>query len=155
MSSDAFAELTPVPPDYEVNNIEVASASQFLYKVVIPNFVKELDMLDILLIDSNAVTSEMHARGINIRYLGVIAELTKLPHVRDTMVVEMVARASKCILRSTWKKVAKQCREEPPQSLMELPPDAMKAVLKQELDTVVLDFFNLALGNSKQSIQVS
>jgi hypothetical protein len=122
--------------------------------VVIPNFVKELDMLEMLLIDSQTVTKEMHSRGINIRYLGVVAELTKLPHVRDTMVVEMVARAAKEILRGTWRKVTKRCRTEPPPSLTELSPDAMKAILKQELDAVALDFFNLALGNSRQSIQV-
>jgi hypothetical protein len=40
LSSDAFQELVPMPPDAEVNNIEVAAASQHLYKVVLPNFVK-------------------------------------------------------------------------------------------------------------------
>ena len=70
MSPDAFADLPIMPPDYEMNNIEAAAASQYLYKVVIPNFVKELDNLDIIPIDSQTLTKEMHIRGINMRYIG-------------------------------------------------------------------------------------
>lgn len=87
LSSDAFQELQGVIPpgnylsvkissnillDYEMNNMEVTAASQYLLKTVIPNFVKDLDILESLPCDSESLTKEMHQRGINMRYLGSV-----------------------------------------------------------------------------------
>lgn len=51
--------------------------------MVIPDFVQRLDLLEILPVEGEGLTNEMHAVGINCRYLGRIAEATRLPHVRD------------------------------------------------------------------------
>src|SRR5688572_28335477 len=77
LSSDSFYNVTEGAPDAETNNTEVKEAGQYLLNHIIPAFVKELDILDVLPYDSTTLTQEMHSRGINMRYLGKVAELTK------------------------------------------------------------------------------
>jgi hypothetical protein len=115
---------------------------------------KELDVLDVLPLDSESLTHEMHSRGINMRYLGVIADMTKLPHVRDMVVVEMIARCCKKILRRTQRKVLQQCKNEPQESSIKLEKDPLKGVIRHELETVTVNFFNVILGSSRQGAQV-
>lgn len=38
--------------------------------------------------------------GVNMRYLGMIAKQTDLQHIRDLCMTEMIARATKKILRA-------------------------------------------------------
>lgn len=45
------------------------------YKAL-PEFVKKLDNLGILLVDSRNIIDAMHSNGINMRYLGEIARIT-------------------------------------------------------------------------------
>jgi hypothetical protein len=45
----------------------------------------------------------MHAHGINIRHLGLLAQETKLPHVRHLMLCEMIARTAKDILNENQR----------------------------------------------------
>jgi hypothetical protein len=49
-------------------------------------------------LDSTSITVKMHSCGVNIRYLGKVAERCELPHVREALVVEMLARTSKKVL---------------------------------------------------------
>ena len=63
----------------------MAKASQDLRYKAIPEFVKKLDQLNILLIDSKNIIQAMHTNGINMRYLGKIARLTQLPYVKELM----------------------------------------------------------------------
>ena len=49
---------------------------------MIPQFVEKLDNLDILIIDSISVTQALQANGVNIRYIGKIANLTTLPYIK-------------------------------------------------------------------------
>ena len=39
-----------------------------------------------------ALAGAMHGAGINMRYLGLVAERATLPHVHDLLVVEMLCR---------------------------------------------------------------
>ncbi len=153
LSSDAYQDLIPSPPDAELNNIEVAAASQHLYKVVIPNFAKDLDMLELMPVDSESLTKELHKRGINARYLGIIAELTKLPHVRDLMVVEMVARCCKKTLRRSQSRLLKQHKNNPTDTMLKMERDAMKEFIDQEMNTLTITMFNIVLGSGRQSVQ--
>lgn len=86
------------PLDSEVNDDEVAELSRKLLDDVIPSFVAELDSMTRLPCTSHELSTEMHAAGINMRYLGRVASLTKLPHVRELAEVEMVARVAKHVL---------------------------------------------------------
>lgn len=68
--------------DGELEDLTVAKASQNLRYRALPEFVKKLDQLHILLIDSKNIIEAMHTNGINMRYMGKIARLTALPYVK-------------------------------------------------------------------------
>ncbi len=73
----------------------MAEAGLHLRKVMIPLLVQKLDKLDIVPVDSISITQAFHTHGINMRYLGIVAQLTNIPHVKDICLIEMCARSSK------------------------------------------------------------
>ena len=80
---------------------QVRRASEALRTHVIPRFVSECKSLEPLPLDGLTLTEAMHSSGINMRYLGMIAEQTKsLPHIQQLCICEMVARCAKHELRS-------------------------------------------------------
>jgi hypothetical protein len=58
-----------------------------------------LDSLIIMPIDSESLELTFHSQGVNMRYLGLVASLSVVPHVKDICITEMIARASKNILK--------------------------------------------------------
>lgn len=53
-------------------------AGVFLVDSVVPRFVHDCIQLVVTPMDGEALTSAMHARGINMRYLGQVATLASL-----------------------------------------------------------------------------
>jgi hypothetical protein len=58
-----------------------------------------LDSLIIMPIDSESLEMTFHSQGVNMRYLGLVASLSVVPHVKDICITEMIARACKNILK--------------------------------------------------------
>ncbi|KAJ3314956.1 hypothetical protein HDV04_004756 [Boothiomyces sp. JEL0838] len=85
--------------EIEVNDDELLKAARFLRENWIPAFVSSIDSLDICPYDSYSLTNEMHKKGINMRYLGLIYQLSTVPFVKSMTLVEMVARICKQIYR--------------------------------------------------------
>jgi len=83
----------------EIDEVEVAEAAIHLRNEIIPQFIKKLDSLDLILVDSASITQAFHCHGINMRYLGMVCKQTNLPHVREVCIVEMIARVIKKVLR--------------------------------------------------------
>lgn len=54
----------------EVDITEVQRASRQLRDYIIPQFVRRLDMLEFLPIDSSSLREAMHENGINGRFMG-------------------------------------------------------------------------------------
>lgn len=54
----------------EVNDEEGMKAARFLRENWIPAFIRSLDNMDIRPYDSESLTTLMHSKGINMRYLG-------------------------------------------------------------------------------------
>ncbi|KXS11135.1 hypothetical protein M427DRAFT_36322 [Gonapodya prolifera JEL478] len=77
------------------------------------------------------------SKSVNIRYLGAIADLTKLPFVREMATIEMVARSCKHLLRSRLRRQILQFRST-----------GAKRV-EDELATNVASFFALVLNQEK------
>ncbi len=73
-------------------------AKQQLATKVIPKLVEAFDYLNMMIIDSASLTQAFHSEGLNMRYLGVVAEQSILSHVKEVCVVEMLARSLKNIL---------------------------------------------------------
>jgi hypothetical protein len=96
--------LTPISGgsrrEKEVNDDEVMKASRFLRENWLISFIRAMDNMEICPYDSFSLTTEMHRKGINIRYLGFICQNSKIPFVRSMAMVEMVARISKRIFQT-------------------------------------------------------
>ncbi len=88
--------------DYESGDdgqLEIGEAKQQLLSGVIPRVVDQLDSLNIIPIDSATLTQVFHSEGLNMRYLGIVAEQSILSHVKDICVTEMLARTLKNVLQ--------------------------------------------------------
>ena len=70
----------------------LAKASQNLKYHILPNFVKALDKLKFIPLNSNDLKRIMKQNGINMRYLGMVMKLTSLPYIRQMIKVEVIAR---------------------------------------------------------------
>ena len=169
LSSDAFRDAMDIGDlgdAHDRDNTEVAKASQWMREHVIPDLCATLDSLEVFVFDGPALTDVLHAEGVNVRHLGRIAELTRLPHVRTLTEVEMVARVCKNVLnaslrrlRDTWNHPTfktlgesaggghadsagggwqRQARSEAIDALQQLTQDC------------VVDFFNLVLGGGAE-----
>uniref|UniRef100_T1ITX2 Clustered mitochondria protein homolog n=1 Tax=Strigamia maritima TaxID=126957 RepID=T1ITX2_STRMM len=79
----------------------VKDAAAFLVSTQIPSFVKDCLDRSISPIDGNMLSEAMHNRGINIRYLGKVADiLEKISQLDDTYkitVMELITRMAKHI----------------------------------------------------------
>ncbi|KAK4157107.1 clustered mitochondria-domain-containing protein [Chaetomidium leptoderma] len=78
---------------------EVRDACTYLRDTVIPALIRDLNESDISFpMDGRSLTSLLHRRGINLRYLGKLASLsenTRLECFREVCVREMIARSFK------------------------------------------------------------
>ncbi|GAC97604.1 hypothetical protein PHSY_005190 [Pseudozyma hubeiensis SY62] len=126
-AQDGSKVITPITDESDASIAAVRQASDFLRKVAIPRFVTDVAAGLFTAADGGALSRQMHARGINVRYLGYVARLctseakqeldqeliTKagpghegfLNAFRLTVLQEMVLRASKRILRGLIRDV--------------------------------------------------
>ena len=72
---------------------DLTEAHQVLTSKYIQNLVIQLDRMEFLAIDSHNLTKIFHKYGVNMRYLGKVAEESNLPHIRILCVWEMLARS--------------------------------------------------------------
>jgi hypothetical protein len=84
----------------QANDDELLVAARFMRENWIPSFIKSLDNMEICPYDSPSLTLEMHQKGINMRYLGMICQYSTIPFIRNLALVEMVARISKHLFRN-------------------------------------------------------
>ncbi|TKY85502.1 hypothetical protein EX895_005664 [Sporisorium graminicola] len=124
---DGSKVITPITDESDASVAAVRQASDFLRKVAIPRFVTDVAAGLFTAADGAALSRQMHARGINVRYLGYVARLCTpeakqeldqdlinkagpghegfLNAFRLTVLQEMVLRASKRILRGLIRDV--------------------------------------------------
>lgn len=110
----------------------VRSASRFLRDETIPAFVSEVASGVSIFLDGATLTNQMHGRGINVRYLGLLAQLSSPSEIsklnqeaisnfgpghegllrafHQITLQEMVVRTSKRVLRSLLKNVEEASR---------------------------------------------
>ncbi|KAK4379651.1 hypothetical protein RND71_001513 [Anisodus tanguticus] len=78
----------------------VKKVSLYLKDAVLPKFIQDLCTLEVSPMDGQTLTEALHAHGINLRYLGTVAEGTRnLPHLWDLCSNEIVVRCAKHILK--------------------------------------------------------
>jgi hypothetical protein len=84
----------------QANDEELLVASRFMRENWIPSFIKCLDSMELCPYDSHSLTVEMHKKGINMRYLGMICQNSSIPFIRNLALVEMIARVSKHLFQT-------------------------------------------------------
>ena len=146
----------------ERSNQIVVTASQTLLTDTLPAFTARLDHLELCPLTSSALTDLLHTAGINIRYLGQLAQASRVQHVRQLLTVEMVARACKSLFRTY---MCTMLQSSPSHTRSKVPVDAQdiykEPVLRKPLllphllQTAVIDFCNLVLGSASTSVSTS
>ena len=77
-------------------SIEVELSNQF--KINFENLLISLDSLYLIPYNSETLKMCFHYFGINLCYLGKVAERTTIPHIRELCLIDMFARVSKKII---------------------------------------------------------
>ncbi|ORX60851.1 PH-domain-containing protein [Piromyces finnis] len=139
LCSDVFSEFQMNKKEVDGFEADLVEAGSYLKDVIIPQFVSQLDDLQIIPLDSEEFTNTIHENGINVRYLGLIAKLTKLPYIRDFCYSEMVARTCKHIFNDKLRKIVYHFKSI----------EASK--IDEEIQTFIINLFQTVLGNSPKA----
>ncbi|KAJ2802575.1 Intracellular distribution of mitochondria, partial [Coemansia guatemalensis] len=108
-SPDAFTSAQPQGEE-DAMATAVRNASKFLREVSIPAFARDLAAYTTSPLCGDALSIAMHQRGINMRYLGMVADLLpasseSIMSARRLVIFEMISRAAKHILRDLFRNV--------------------------------------------------
>lgn len=77
---------------------EMTDANKTLKNVMLKKLVAKMDRMEYLPLTSGGFTRIFHDFGVNMRYLGLATKMTRLPHIQEICMAEMVARSSKRLL---------------------------------------------------------
>ncbi|XP_027159196.1 clustered mitochondria protein [Coffea eugenioides] len=117
--------LAGSPEEIAADEENVRKASLYLKDVLLPKFIQDLCTLEVSPMDGHTLTEALHANGINVRYLGKVAEGTRhMPHLWDLCLNEIVVRSAKHILK-----------------------DALRDTEDHDLGGAIAHFFNCLFGN--------
>ncbi|WCJ18976.1 Clustered mitochondria protein [Euphorbia peplus] len=124
-------KLSGNPEEIAEDEANVGKASSYLADTVLPKFIQDLCTLEVSPMDGQTLTEALHAHGINVRYIGKVAEGTKhLPHLWDLCSSEIVVRSAKHILK-----------------------DVLRDTEDSEIAPAVSHFFNCFFGNCQALIK--
>lgn len=98
-------KLAGDPEEIAADESLVKKAGTYLVDIVLPKFVQDLSSLEVSPMDGQTLTEALHAHGINMRYIGKVANMAKhLPHILDLCIIEMVVRAAKHVLKGVLRE---------------------------------------------------
>ncbi|WZZ81469.1 hypothetical protein YC2023_102041 [Brassica napus] len=84
----------------------VKKVSSYLVDVVLPKFIADLCALEVSPMDGQTLTEALHSHGVNVRYIGRIANGVKhLPHLWDLCLNEITVRSAKHILKDILRDI--------------------------------------------------
>jgi tetratricopeptide (TPR) repeat protein len=134
-----FCEVSEKPdPEGE---LELADACKRVKEDHISNLARMLDNTTVFLVDSQGIEDLLHEYGINLRYMGSLAEKVNLDFNKKILETEMIARACKRYFFRTFHEVAGEGR-------------LAGAQLLTEFKECFVDFLNLLFIRSKQGEQL-
>ncbi|KAK1413342.1 hypothetical protein QVD17_35114 [Tagetes erecta] len=100
-------KLAGSPEEIAADEESVQKVSLYLKDTVLPKFVQDLCTLEVSPMDGQTLTEALHAHGINVRYIGKVADGTKhLPHLWDLCSNEIIVRCAKHILKDVLRDTA-------------------------------------------------
>ncbi|KAL2936565.1 Clustered mitochondria protein [Bienertia sinuspersici] len=120
-------KLSGSPEEIASDEDSVRKASCYLTNTVLQKFIQDLCTLEVSPMDGQTLTDALHAHGINVRYIGKVAEGTRhMPHLWELCTNEIAVRAAKHLLK-----------------------DVVRDTDDHELGPSVAHFFNCFFGNSQ------
>ncbi|KAD5802797.1 hypothetical protein R6Q59_023791 [Mikania micrantha] len=100
-------KLAGSPEEIAADEESVRKVSSYLKDTVLPKFIQDLCTLEVSPMDGQTLTEALHAHGINVRYIGKVADGTKhLPHLWDLCSNEIIVRCAKHILKEVLRDTA-------------------------------------------------
>ncbi|KAJ8773911.1 hypothetical protein K2173_009342 [Erythroxylum novogranatense] len=108
ISEDAYLRLKETGTDLHIKSIDelIHMAHKYYDEIALPKLVTDFGSLELSPVDGRTMTDFMHLRGLQMRSLGRVVELSeKLPHIRSLCIHEMVTRAFKHILNAVIASV--------------------------------------------------
>ncbi|KAE9459801.1 hypothetical protein C3L33_08262, partial [Rhododendron williamsianum] len=115
----------------------VRKVGLYLRDIVLPKFIQDLCTLEVSPMDGQTLTEALHAHGINIRYIGKVAEGTKhLPHLWDLCSNEIVVRSAKHVLKIDTSR------------------DVLRDSEDHDVGPAIAHFFNCFFGNCQATAAV-
>ncbi|KAF5822460.1 putative 43kDa postsynaptic protein [Helianthus annuus] len=100
-------KLAGTPEEIAADEESVRKVSSYLKGTVLPKFIQDLCTLEVSPMDGQTLTEALHAHGINVRYIGKVADGTKnLPHLWDLCSNEIIVRCAKHILKDVLRDTA-------------------------------------------------
>lgn len=116
LNPDVFSGQTPQSEEdkkeWEQDENEVRAACEHLLTEVIPRLIQELKEGEVgFPMDGQSLSALLHKRGVNVRYLGKVAELAdksdpRLQALKRLVIQEMIARGFKHFANSKLRNVA-------------------------------------------------
>jgi len=140
---------------YGYDEGEIIDANKFMKNNYIKNLICRLDKMDTMPLSSEAISDAFHENGVNLRYLGYITEYTKLPHIQDMCLVEMIARSSKKIVGKQIIDLIQNAGEmsikidEYQLSKLQEQKEELIKDFDTELKVCIATFLNYLFGNSE------
>ncbi|KAL1199844.1 Clustered mitochondria protein [Cardamine amara subsp. amara] len=84
----------------------VKKVSSYLVDLVLPKFIEDLCTLEVSPMDGQTLTEALHAHGVNVRYIGRVANGVKhLPHLWDLCLNEITIRSAKHTLKDILRDI--------------------------------------------------
>ncbi|KAL6062793.1 Clu domain-containing protein [Balamuthia mandrillaris] len=142
LCSDALSGFQIHDTEQRSHNKEVEEATKRLIQQVIPAQASlfEADPHYLLsLMRRRKLSFELHKRGINMRYLGLLRSLVSRRESKHLLLIEMIARCSKTELRAALR--------------LQLHHQSNGLGRSQEAHGVIADHLNLLFGDSPASAQ--
>lgn len=131
LSPDACTNWGNSDPNAKKYNSNVVDATNRLLFEVIREFASQVDEDRTKYQDSEALITEMHRLGINVRHLGQVRAYCKSPHAKKMILLEMVVRVIKDHINQKMRETVQ----------------IERGLSQEPFIEVVVDTFNLILGS--------
>lgn len=131
LCSDAWTLFQEHDPNCIQHDSEVLAVTRNLFTKIIPRFAENINKHVIVFKKDEDIITRMHQEGINVRFLGKVRSYVTLPHIKSALLMEMVSRVCKNDLRSILRR---------------------SVTLSEDVRyRNIVNYFNVLLGNSKES----
>ena len=108
LSEASLVESKDTPSGYPRPMKNYFKVCDMVYMEIIPSIAERLDSYEIIHLDSLSLTTYLHGHGVPMRCMGLLFSISKSASVRQLLLTEMVARASKTLMRGVMKGIRRE-----------------------------------------------